>query len=367
MVAETSYVYTYENGDDHGNTISEETKVPLNYPVTVQGQSDAIRDVFAAVAAVGDAGLGAFVWEPAWIPIPGTSKEDRMPLWEKYGSGWATSYAGEYDPEDAGVYFGGNACENQAMFDFTGHPLASLDVFKYLATGATTTVKVDAMADTMIRVRKGDDIVLPEKVSALFNDGTSQELAITWNPTETAALNKDVVGDYKVSGTAIYNNQEYTAITKVTVMEPNYVENYSFEDADMSMWKITNVNEVTTQIDRQEKVADAKTGNFSLHFFSTNNVDFTVEQAIKNLKPGNYNFSIFLQGGDANNPAMSIYAIADGKTYTLDTNVNGWANWVNPKIENIKVESGTVTVGAVIKCDPKGWGTLDDFYLSPAE
>jgi arabinogalactan endo-1,4-beta-galactosidase len=133
------------------------------------------------------------------------------------------------------------------------------------------------------------------------------------------------------------------------------------------MWKITNRNDATTEMNRQEKVADAKTGNFAYHFFSTNNVDFTIEQEVKNLKPGNYNFSIFLQGGDANNPVMSIYAIADGQTYTLDTNVNGWANWVNPKIENIKVESGTVIVGAAIKCDPKGWGTLDDFFLSPVE
>jgi arabinogalactan endo-1,4-beta-galactosidase len=228
MVAETSYAYTYENGDNHGNTISEDTVVPKNYPVTVQGQADAIRDVFAAVAEAGDAGLGAFVWEPAWIPVPGNSKEDRMKLWEKYGSGWASSYATEYDPKDAGVYFGGSACDNQALFDFTGHPLASLEVFRYAGTGAETELKVDTMDETMIRVRKGDDIVLPETVAALFNDSTSQELKITWNPTETAALNKDTVGEYKVSGTAVYNNQEYTANCKVTVMEPNYVENYSF-------------------------------------------------------------------------------------------------------------------------------------------
>lgn len=367
MVAETSYAYTYENGDDHGNTISEETVVPKNYPVTVQGQADAIRDVMAAVASVGDAGLGAFVWEPAWIPVPGTSKEDRMPLWEKYGSGWASSYATEYDPKDAGVYYGGCACENQAMFDFTGHPLASLNVFKYVNNGAVTTVKVDAMDEVVVRVRKGDDIPLPEAVAAIFNDGTTQDLAVTWNATDTAALNKDKIGEYKVTGTSTYNGQDYTANCKVIVMEPNYLDNYSFEDEDMSMWKITNNNDVTTQIDRQDKVADAKTGEYALHFYSTNNVDFTVEQEVKNLKPGNYNFSIFLQGGDANNPAMSIYAIADGKTYTLDTNVNGWANWVNPKIENIKVESGSVVVGAAIKCDPKGWGTLDDFLLSPAE
>ncbi|HWT74619.1 MAG TPA: glycosyl hydrolase 53 family protein [Mobilitalea sp.] len=367
MVAETSYAYTYDNGDGHGNTISEDTVVTKNYPITVQGQADAIRDVMAAVAKVGDAGLGVFYWEPAWIPVPGTSVEDRKALWEKYGSGWASSFAGEYDPEDAGVYYGGSAWDNQAMFDFTGHPLASLNVFKYVNNGAVTTVKVDALDEITLRVRKGDEIVLPDKIKALFNDQSTQDLAITWNPSEVSALNKDVIGEYSVTGTASYGGSDYTASCKVIVMEQNYVENYSFEDSDVSMWKITNVNDATTQLDIQDKAADAKTGSKSLHFYSTNNVDFTIEQEITSLKPGNYNFSIFLQGGDAKNPVMTIYAIADGVTYTMDTKVDGWANWQNPKIANIKVDSGSVTIGAAIKCDPKGWGTLDDFYLSPAE
>ena len=92
-----------------------------------------------------------------------------------------------------------------------------------------------------------------------------------------------------------------------------------------------------------------------------------MEQEITNLKAGNYKYSIFLQGGDAGNPVMSIYAIADGITYTTEAGVDGWANWKNPVVENIKVESGTVIIGASIQCDPMGWGTLDDFYFSPME
>ena len=367
MVAETAYAYTYENGDGHVNSISEETVVSKNYPITVQGQADAVRDVMAAVASVGKAGLGVFYWEPAWIPVPGSTIEERKVLWEKYGSGWASSYAKEYDPKDAGVYYGGSAWDNQAMFDFTGHPLDSLNVFKYVNEGASTTVKVDAIDEVVIRVRKSDDIKLPEMVTALFNDGTSKDITVTWNANDVAALNKEIIGDYHVGGVAAFDGVDYTAKVKVIVMEQNYVENYSFEDSDVSMWKITNVNDSTTQLDIQDKVADAKTGSKTVHFFSTKDVDFTIEQEVTDLKPGNYSFSISLQGGDANNSVMSIYAIADGKTYTMETKVDGWAVWQNPKIANIKVESGTVTIGAAIKCDPKGWGTLDDFYLSPTE
>src|SRR5674476_610937 len=105
MVAETSYAYTYDDGDGHSNTISEEAIFAKNYPITVQGQANSIRDVIEAVANVGDAGLGVFYWEPAWIPVPGNTLEEKKSLWEQYGSGWASSYASEYDPNDAGLYY----------------------------------------------------------------------------------------------------------------------------------------------------------------------------------------------------------------------------------------------------------------------
>lgn len=367
MVAETSYAYTYDNGDGHGNTISEEKVFTKNYPITIQGQADAIHDVIAAVAKVGEAGLGVFYWEPAWIPVPGDTLEGRQVLWEKYGSGWASSFATEYDPVDAGVYYGGSACDNQALFDFSGHPLDSLNIFRYVYTGATTEKRVDTMDDVVIRVRKGDDSMLPDMVTALFNDGTTQEIPVLWNQEDIKLVSKDILGEYTVRGTSVFSDIEYEAASKIIVMEQNYVENYSFEDADQTMWTIVNNEDVTTELGIVEKVTDSKTGSNSLHFYSTNNVDFKVEQEVKNLKPGKYNFSINLQGGDAANPLMEIYAIADGETYRMETGVDGWANWQNPKLENIPVENGTVIVGAAIKCDPKGWGTLDDFVLSPAE
>lgn len=137
MVVETQYPYTYEDGDDFSNTLSDNSNTP-NYPISVQGQAKHIRDVFQAVKDVGDKGLGVFYWEPAWIPV-GTSYATNLPLWEEHGSGWASSYSSEYDPEDAGKWYGGSAVDNQALFDFKGNPLDSLNVFKYIYTGATAT------------------------------------------------------------------------------------------------------------------------------------------------------------------------------------------------------------------------------------
>lgn len=79
MVAETSYTYTSEDGDGHGNTAPKSSGQTLNYPVTVQGQATAVRDVMEAVANVGKAGIGVFYWEPAWIPAAPDKKTEEKP------------------------------------------------------------------------------------------------------------------------------------------------------------------------------------------------------------------------------------------------------------------------------------------------
>lgn len=134
MIAETSYCYTSEDGDGCANSLVGTDDIVDGYPATVQGQADMVRDVFAAANEAG--ATGVFYWEGTWIPV-GSATSDNSAIWKKYGSGWASSYAGDYDPDDAGKYYGGCSWDNQAMFDFNGHPLESLKVFKYLKYGAT--------------------------------------------------------------------------------------------------------------------------------------------------------------------------------------------------------------------------------------
>jgi arabinogalactan endo-1,4-beta-galactosidase len=135
VIAETSYCYTSEDGDGSANSLSGTDDIVDGYPASVQGQASMIRDIFAAANEAGI--VGVFYWEGTWIPV-GEATEDNSPIWEKYGSGWASSFAADYDPTDAGLYYGGCSWDNQAMFDFHGHPLASLKVFKYLKYGSNT-------------------------------------------------------------------------------------------------------------------------------------------------------------------------------------------------------------------------------------
>ncbi len=131
MVAETSWAYTLADGDGWSNTVNAwNNSTGFDTPFTVEGQAQAVAAVMQAVSNVGDQGLGVFYWEPAWIPVEPSA-------WETHGSGWAASFAGGYDPEDAGKWYGGSAVDNQAMFSFDGQPLESLRVFLYVHTGAT--------------------------------------------------------------------------------------------------------------------------------------------------------------------------------------------------------------------------------------
>ena len=302
IVAENSYLYTTGDGDGSGNSVGEGAVQP-EYLATVQGQASEIRDICAAVAAVGDAGLGYFYWEPAWIPVgvweEGAADadavlEENKKIWEEYGSGWASSYAGSYDPKDAGVYYGGSSWDNQALFDYYGHPLESLKVFRYLHCGTIAEKPEESI------------------------------------PTE-------VVDDNRV----------------------NLIANNSFEESDTSMWEITG-----NGTDFQDNVSDAHSGDFSLHFWSTGTVNFTVQQTITELTPGTYEFGLYLQGGDADGADMYIYADNGTERLTQETGVAGWANWKNPVINEITVgEDGTLTVGVSVNAPAKAWGTLDDFYL----
>lgn len=135
-VGEVSWAYTLEDLDGHENTVDSADQATA-YPVSVQGQAWAVRDTIETVSSLGEAGIGVYYWEPAWLPVgpPDEIEQNRM-LWERDGSGWATSYASDYDPEDAGQYYGGTSWDNQALFAADGTPHESLRIFEYVCSGA---------------------------------------------------------------------------------------------------------------------------------------------------------------------------------------------------------------------------------------
>ncbi len=168
MVAETSWVNTFNDSDCFANTISDQASLGkyASYEVSVQGQINSVSDVFKAVADVGPKGIGVFYWEPAWITV-GNDYNTNNQLWEKNGSGWATQAAGEYQ-QDAREYHGGSAVDNQALFDADGKPLESLYVFSHISS---------------------DSGQYEEKINLLENPGFEKDHSETQTPEGWRILN----------------------------------------------------------------------------------------------------------------------------------------------------------------------------------
>ena len=373
MVAETSYAYTMEDGDGHGNTIAKESDLVSGYPASVQGQANVVRDVMAAVANVGSAGIGTFYWEPAWTPVQvydadaDNAKDvlaENKELWEEKGSGWASSYAGEYDPKDAGNWYGGSAWDNQAMFDFEGHPLASINVFKYVGTGAKAPLAVDSADNVEITVNLGDTITIPEKVTVHYNDNTTSEETVTWDEEQVEALADATSGTYKVSGKLTILNKELTVTCTVEIKPQNFVENGSFEDPKSDAWIVTEAEGFANCTDYQKNASDALDGEYALHFWSASDIDFTLAQKITGLESGVYTLQASVQSGDAETQDMSIFAKVGKEDYSAKMEVTSWANWDTAEITGIKVNAEeTVEIGAHVAACAEAWGTIDEFVL----
>lgn len=148
MVAETSYPYTLDDTDGETNVVKTTDDIkPAGYPATAQGQAHALRDVINAVANVGPKALGVFYWEPAWTTVGGTDRAANLPIWEKYGSGWASSAVIGYDPTVTTSTYGGSQWDNQALFDAKGHALQSLHTFKAVYTGVNQQLPDPMLSD----------------------------------------------------------------------------------------------------------------------------------------------------------------------------------------------------------------------------
>ncbi|MCR5279568.1 MAG: glycosyl hydrolase 53 family protein [Lachnospiraceae bacterium] len=368
LVAETSYMFTTADGDGTGNSVSTKD-LQKDYAATAQSQVNSVRDVCEAVVNAG--GLGVFYWEPAWIPVnhydpskqgAGEILEANKKAWEELGSGWATSYAGSYDPNDAGRYYGGSSWDNQAWFDFDGRALPSLFTYKYLKNGATAPLSVDFADDAEVNITPGSELKMPETCMAHFNDRSKNgEAKVIWDQADLDKVNLSKQGEYTVNGSF---EDGYPARCIVKVESVNLLQNGSFEDSDRSMYVIDG-----NCGDYQQKESDAKTGEWAMHYWSSNEVGFVATQTIEAPEDGTYAFSLYAQGGDSGaSPKMNIFVQVGDAVKKTDFSVDGWINWKNPKVTGVKASKGEkITVGVSINAGAGAWGTLDDWYLYRVE
>lgn len=382
MVVETSYAYTLDDSDGCANTVREgnnDDSADVTEPFTVQGQATYIRNLINAVNEAG--GLGVYYWEPAWITVGDTTGlseeaaaaryEANKKIWEEKGSGWAASYGGEYDPNDAGKWYGGSAVDNQAMFYPDGTATAGLKVWNYVKTGAKVTkIGVEDIETVNVTGEAGKEIELPKAVNVTYNTEKVEE-NVVWN-TEEIDFSK--AGTYTVEGTVKFSRKiergaykdKTSGTTKCTVVikQKNLItdaDDAGFEKAD----NFTTDNSIVDSVSSTKD--DKKSGEACAHWYNggedKTESTITYNKAIT-LASGEYIFEYVGQGADGDELYAEVMdsegnIIAKGDNVTLE----GWKNWKTPSV-SFKLEKETkVTLVVGIVSAKGGWGTADDLYL----
>lgn len=419
MVAETQYVYTNDDYDGADNQAYEgKNNIDLSqWPVSVQGQANEIRDVIDAVAQVNDdKGIGMFYWEPAWLGVGNAYNEDgtvnesalnsNKTKWNQYGSGWASDYAGTYDAQAQKWGGGGTNNENASLFDFEGNPLASLNVFKYVNYGAVAKNKsfyaAKSLSDVVVKMGDSKDAIknqLEKTVAYTYNDETPGTANITWDETSLAkaeqeiSLTKAIGNSYTITGTIDVDGTKQKVSCNILVdPSENLLANGDFE-AYAKEWNFNFAQEskiLWSAIDAEGNVdKDANPRNDSkgsIVFNTYSNVvgnDNTaqyysgnVSQTVTIEKAGIYEAKAFFEGLDkagSNDGEAINLSVTDGNETTKVSNaikLDGWKVWQCATVSNIVVtqdmiNSGknTVTVSANVRIKKDVWGSIDDVYL----
>jgi arabinogalactan endo-1,4-beta-galactosidase len=368
MVAETSWAYTTDELDGWTNT-APGTGTPVTaYPATVEGQATAVRDAVQAVVDVGDAGIGVFYWEPAWLPVgPPSDVVANRVAWEAHGSGWASSFAGEYDPDDAGVWFGGSSWDNQAMFAPDGTPLDSLRVFQYARTGAHAR---PVASTPPITVEAGDPLGLPATVTVTTWDGGTSQQAVTWSDAASWVRGG---GTYAIPGVTA-EGLPVTVTVTVTVdgvdTTTNYVRNSTFawEAAGSESWTLTG-----DVAGADAKLAWPAEGGYDgdswLAWWSTTPTTFTASQTITGVPAGSYELKATAQG-KWNGSAATLWADTADVDGSAPLDFWGWRSFRTTTVPVQVGADGVVTVGTTVSLTPfddpgdtgdtlESWGSVD--------
>ena len=335
MVMETSYAFTAEDTDFSSNTIGDGGGIVKDYPFTVQGQANCIRNITDTVVNRTPAGIGVCYWEGAWI---------------------------------AGKYYGGSAVDNQAFFDAAGRPLESLKVFRLMRTGNEITPVPDALEEPDLICDLNMPLVLPETVNAVMSDNSRQAVPVTWNLTEEEdrKMHESGPDQYVITGEA--GGMEAKCF--VSMVKYNFLKDYSFEDGGEG-WVITDLKNAD-QLYVEDKKTDSLTGSKHMHFWSAaqDSVEFTLEQTLPDLPEGRFTFSISVMGGDCGATDIYAYAKVDGAEVARSEQIpiTGWNSWNKGIIPEFDHPAGSeVTVGVYVKCQGAGngaWGKLDDATLN---
>ena len=379
MVVETSYAYTLEDSDGHANTVrvgNNDNGADTTEPFTEQGQATAIRNLINTVNEAG--GLGVYYWEPAWLTVGNTQGltgdaynaqvKENQEKWEKYGSGWASSYANEYDSKDAGKWYGGS------MFYPDGTATPALHVWNYVKTGAVSNlVSVEGFDSALTQtITAGSDFTLPDSVEVTYSDSkTPVAEAVTWDEASVKKADMSKPGTYQVSGTVSLSKEitrgAYKGKTSVDVtltLQVKYANLITNKEAvELDSGEYFTVDGTTFK--GIPSAENAKSGKNSMGWYgaSAANGSVTYKKAIT-LEKGTYTLEAYAQGAQSDVTMQILNAEDDSVLFTGETTaMTAWGDWHTPKVTFTLDKTKSVKLRVCVEHEDGGWGAVDVLYL----
>ena len=176
IIVETAYPWTLQWFDDVNNIVGSSDQLHSGYPATVDGQAAFLRDLINIIRNVNNQkGIGLFYWAPEYISV--------QPL----GSPW----------------------ENNALFDFNGNVLSSMDVFLEKPSDITpihVTIRLNT-ATLMDTLQEHHFTQIRGKVSGFSYDTLPDGKKVTWN-FDSELILENVGGDYWETTFQMYPEDE---------------------------------------------------------------------------------------------------------------------------------------------------------------
>ena len=238
---------------------------------------------------------------------------------------------------------------------------------------------VDGIEDAMVSHYTYEDFTLPETVNVIYNTNEKSEVSVTWDAFDIPAAKAAGNGKYTIHGTA----EGMDVYCYLTIMEKNFLENYSFETGDSTNWTVTNLNPNLPFNDDGYKVKptteNPQTGKYAFHFWcnSSDACKFEVEQEVTVETAGKYKAQVSIMGGGPTGEAVTpeqqninLYIKVNGTLLTSETGlITVYKAWSDIKVPEIIVDAGDrVTVGIHVESGLKGvWGDIDDVMLNFVE
>jgi arabinogalactan endo-1,4-beta-galactosidase len=195
-----------------------------------------------------------------------------------------------------------------------------------------------------------------------MHDNSKQLVDVEWFNVDVDAMKNNGPAKYTIYGKA----GGMDAVCYVSMVEYNYVQNWSFEDDLTGSGWTTSFPKKLSELKVIDKVGDSQTGTRHYHFWNNEAVEFNLEQEITGLGNGKYKFCMSTMGGDMGDYTAYFYVKINGEIVSRkDATFTAWDEWhTTDFIEFNCTEGDTVVVGIYVKAASGAWGSIDDAMLN---